>query len=403
MKRTYKYYLKLTKSQKQKLESILKNCHWLYNHLLEQFRVRDKNQQKQLTEYPLINSLPKIKESYPFLKQVHSSNLQEISKSVYKVWQKYRELKKLDPEKKYPKFKPLHRYNSFTYSQPIEKISCGYKIDNSPLTKKKENKKLRLVLGQQNHHNVYLELKMTMERNIDSEIKILTIIRKNRRYYACFSCNEIETKPLPKVNQKVGIDVNLNKKSYITLSNGTKYKHPQHYKKVEEKLQDKNRILSRKTKKSNNWKDAKFQLAKKWEKVVNQFKHYSYQVANELVKNYDNIAIENLRIDKMVKNHRLAKSIQQARWGILFQVLAEAAEIATRQLVRVNPRNTSQTCSDCGELAQEKLTLNQRIFRCWNCELELDRDVNSARNILNIAIKENKFDQNLPLNKENNF
>jgi len=108
------------------------------------------------------------------------------------------------------------------------------------------------VLGQQNHHNVYLELKMTMERNIDSEIKILTIIRKNRRYYACFSCNEIETKPLPKVNQKVGIDVNLNKKSYITLSNGTKYKHPQHYKKVEEKLQDKNRILSRKTKKSNN-------------------------------------------------------------------------------------------------------------------------------------------------------
>jgi putative transposase len=119
--------------------------------------------------------------------------------------------------------------------------------------------------------------------------------------------------------------------------------------------------------------------------VVNQSKHQTYQIANELVKDYDKIAIENLNIASMLKNNKLAKSIQQARWGILFKVLAEAAEIVTRQLVRINPYNTTQTCSDCGEQSQEKVKLNQRIFKCFNCEIKLDRDINSARNILNFA------------------
>lgn len=82
------------------------------------------------------------------------------------------------------------------------------------------------------------------------------------------------------------------------------------------------------------------------------------------MRGYDNIAIEDLKIENMIKNPNLAKSIQQARFGILFQVISEAAEIATRKLVRVNPKNTSQTCSDCGKKAQVKVKLNQRIFRC---------------------------------------
>ena len=87
----------------------------------------------------------------------------------------------------------------------------------------------------------------------------------------------------------------------------------------------------------------------------------------------------------MVKNKNLSKLIQQAKWGILFKSIFEAAEIATRRLVKVNPYFTSQICSGCEELAKQKLTLQQRIFKCWSCLLELDRDVNAARNILKRA------------------
>jgi putative transposase len=91
-----------------------------------------------------------------------------------------------------------------------------------------------------------------MEKNIQGDIKTLTIKRKNGRYYACFSCDEIQSQPLPKANQNIGIDVNLNKQSYITLSNGKKYKHPDTYKKNERKLIETQQKLNRKTKGSKN-------------------------------------------------------------------------------------------------------------------------------------------------------
>jgi len=66
-----------------------------------------------------------------------------------------------------------------------------------------------------------------------------------------------------------------------------------------------------------------------------------------------------------------------------------------RQLVKVSPYNTTQKCSNCSELAKEKVKLDQRVFKCWNCKEELDRDVNSARNVLDRAIAENRFGVNL--------
>ncbi|CAJ0829303.1 4389_t:CDS:2, partial [Entrophospora sp. SA101] len=305
---------------------------------------RDQKREKQPTEYQLINSLPQIKKEHEFLKEVHSTNLQE----------------------KYPNFKPHHRYHSLTYSQPIDHIrGCGYKLNNSLLNKKKEVRKLKLALGQQNHHNVYLEMKLTMERNFEGNAKTLAVKRKNDRYYALFICDNIPLKQLPKTNQNIGIDVNLNKKSFITLSNGKKYKHPQHYKRFERRIKEADRNLSNKI-----------------------------QVANELVKDYDNIVIEDLKITNMIKKCNLAKSIQQARWGVLFKAISDKTEIVGRRLVKVSPYNTTQTCSDCGEIVINKVKLNQRMFKCFSCRFELDRDINSARNVLNRAKYE--FDQSSP-------
>ncbi|KLL05233.1 MAG: transposase IS605 [Mycoplasmataceae bacterium RV_VA103A] len=385
MKRAFKYKLiNLGKRNQSIIDKHLKICCWLHNYLLKHLRKKDKNGEKKIIEYQLVKLITEIKKERPFLKEVHSTTLQEIAKQVYKIWNHNEELKKLDSKKGYPNFKPLHRYNSLIYPQSIDKSSCGYKIDNSPLFKKRENRELKLTLGRQ-EKNVYLTVRIRMERSFQGNCKTLTIKRKNSKFYALFSCENIPLKILPLTGKKVGVDVNLEKKSYITLSNGKKYKHPNFYKKSEKGIKEASRNLSKKVEGSQNWKEAKLQLAKKWEKMVNQFKHEVHQITNELVRNYDEMAIENLKIRNMVRNRNLSKSIQQARWGILFKSIAEKTEIVARQFIRVNPHNTSQTCSNCNNLAEEKLELSNRTFYCQYCQFELDRDINSARNILNRA------------------
>ncbi|KLL03749.1 MAG: transposase IS605 [Mycoplasmataceae bacterium RV_VA103A] len=233
IKRTFKYQLiNLSKTTTNKLEQNLEISCQFHNYLLKEFRDRDKRGEKQPTKYELINSIVQIKEDNPIFRQVHSTTLQEISKQVHGIWKKNEELKKLDPKKKHPNFKPTHRYNSFTYSQPIEKSSCGYKVDNVPLSEKVENRKLKLSFGKINNRYCQFIINIRMERNIEGDIKTLTIKRKNNKYYTLFSCDNIQTKSLPLTGKIVGMDVNLNKKSFITLSNGVKYKHPKHYKKL---------------------------------------------------------------------------------------------------------------------------------------------------------------------------
>src|SRR5437868_6217904 len=129
MKRTFKYKLELNKKTTTTIDQTLKTCCWLYNFLLEGFRTRDKNNQKQLSERQLQDSLPQIKKKYEFLKEVQSHILQNVAKRAYKTWQDYKNLKRLNPKKKYPNFKPHYRYNSLIYSQPINKVGCGYKVD----------------------------------------------------------------------------------------------------------------------------------------------------------------------------------------------------------------------------------------------------------------------------------
>jgi len=89
-----------------------------------------------------------------------------VVKWVYEIWTNNKKLKKFNPKKGYLNFKRIHRYNSFTYSQSMNKSSCGYKLDNTSITKKRENKKLKLTLGRQNNKNVYLTVRIRMERNI---------------------------------------------------------------------------------------------------------------------------------------------------------------------------------------------------------------------------------------------
>ena len=125
-------------------------------------------------------------------------------------------------------------------------------------------------------------------------------------------------------------------------------------------------------------------LAVQYERVSNQRRDFAYKTARRLVNKYERIIVEDLKISNMVRNRHLSKSIGDAGWGILRNALTYMAKLSEGVMASVDPRNTSQLCSGCGEYVPK--TLDVRIHICPSCGLVLDRDVNAARNILRKGI-----------------
>jgi putative transposase len=256
----------------------------------------------------------------------------------------------------YPRFQGKNRYDSFTYPQ------LGFKIEGKFLKLSK--------IG---------NVRVKLHRQIEGKIKTCSIKRKNGKYYACFSC-EVEAKPAS-TNKRVGVDLGV--KHLAVTSDEEYFDHPKYLRKSERKLKWLQRMVSRRKKGSNRWRKAALMLAKCHEYIANQRKDAAHKISRYLVDNYDWIVFEDLNIRGMVKNHQLAKSIADAGWRMLVQFTAYKAEWAGKQVMEVDPRNTSQVCSKCSRIV--KKTLKERTHRC-SCGYVADRDVNAARNILHQAI-----------------
>jgi putative transposase len=120
-------------------------------------------------------------------------------------------------------------------------------------------------------------------------------------------------------------------------------------------------------------------LAKAHQTVRRQRVDFHHKTALALVRENDTIYHENLQPANMVKNHHLAKSINDAGWGVFLTILTYKAAWAGRRIVAVNPAYTSQRCSGCGEVVEKGLSV--RWHRCPVCGTSLHRDHNAARNI----------------------
>ncbi|MFK7697582.1 RNA-guided endonuclease InsQ/TnpB family protein [Paenibacillus sp. HJGM_3] len=203
---------------------------------------------------------------------------------------------------------------------------------------------------------------------------------KNGRYYACLSC-EVEAQPLPKTNRHAGVDLGV--RQLAATSDGQVFAAPKYLRNCEAKLKRQQKNVSRKQRGSNRRCKAVMVLARQHEHVANQRKDYAHKISRRLVNMYDLIAFEDLNVQGMARNHHLAKSIADAGWNALIQFVTYKAESAGRQVVRVDPRHTSQHCSVCNKIV--KKTLAERVHHCPHCSTTLDRDVNAAINILRRA------------------
>ena len=239
---------------------------------------------------------------------------------------------------------------------------------------------------------------MNLSRPIEGKIKTIAIHRDNcGEWWVCFSCI-VDAKKYPEpFKGKVGIDVGLKHFCVDSDPDSQPIANPRYYRKLKAKLRRQQRVVSRRKKGSNRRRKAVKRLAKTHRQIANMRLDFLHKVANHYVLNYSEIHVEALKIRNMVKKRHLSLSIQDASWGLFFELLGNkaaepqalarlralrlrTASIAGRQLVKVNPRGTSQKCSGCGEIVPKSLAV--RIHRCKICGLDIDRDENAARNIL---------------------
>lgn len=356
MRKTYKYRLLPTKSQVLKLNWTLDMCRILYNSCLLDRKNHYEQTGKGLTRIRQQEILKANKERIESLNDIHSQVLQEVLLRVDRAFQDFfRRLKEKNGKTGYPRFKGEGRYDSITYPQ-----EPGFQLTEQGLKLSK--------IG---------TIKLKKHREINGEIKTCTIKEEIDKWYVCFS---VEYEPITKpISEKaIGIDVGIN--SFAVLSDGEVIDNPKCLLKSEQRLIQKQRQLSQKKKGSNNRKKAGVKVAKLHRKVRNQRFDFHHKVSRKVVDTYGFIAVEDLNIQGLVRNHHLAKSISDAGWGQFLSYLQYKAEEAGVQIEKVSPHYTSINCSVCGEPVNK--TLAQRIHRCPFCNVVLNRDLNAAHNIL---------------------
>ena len=361
MLKTYKYRLYPTKKQIEKLEWTLETCRILYNSCLVDRNRHYEQTGKGLSRIDQQKILVQDKKNIEYLTNIHSQVLQDVLFRVDKAYKAFfRRLKEKSGKAGYPRFKQMSRYDSITYTQ------SGFEIING-----------KVKLSKIGH------IKLKLHRSINGIIKTCNIKKEIDKWYVCFSVEyEPIRKPIP--DKQIGIDVGI--KSFAVLSDGKTIDNPKYLIQAEERLIKKQKRLSYKKKGSNNRKKARISVARAHKRVSNQRKDFQHKVSREIVNNYGYIAVEDLQIKNMVRNHNLSKSIHDAGWGQFVSFLTYKAEEAGCYVEKVNPRNTSKKCSVCGYIHKE-MTLSVREWTCPICYTEHDRDENASVNILNKTIR----------------
>ncbi|WP_432923358.1 RNA-guided endonuclease InsQ/TnpB family protein [Microbispora sp. CA-135349] len=235
-------------------------------------------------------------------------------------------------------------------------------------------------------------------RPVRGRVKTISIKREGSRWYVILSCEDVPAQPLPATGAAVGIDMGV--ALLITTSDGEPLANPRPLASSAGRLAAAQRALARKKRGSKRRLKAAARVAALHAKVGRQRRDTAHKAALALVRAYDVIVHEDLRIANMTRSASgtieapgrnvaaksgLNRSILDAGWGVFLRVLADKAESAGRELIAVNPANTSRICSRCGHCAKDN-RLAQAEFACTACGHTAHADVNAAINILRAGL-----------------
>jgi putative transposase len=358
MKTAYKFRMYPNKQQEAQLDVTLETCRHLYNTALADRKYCHEQEGISRSYEDQAATLTLEKKDGRW--QVFSQVSQDVLKRVDKAFKAFFRRVKAGEKPGYPRFKGVGWYKSFTYPQ------VGFKLEGSKLTLSK--------IG---------SVRIFQHRDIEGKIKTCTIKKDHLgHWYATIVSDVVD---VPQVEPKIALGVDVGLKSLVALSTGDTIQYPRYYVQSQAKLAVAQRNLSRKKNGSANRRKAKIKVAKISQRVQYLRDEFLHQVSRKLVDSADLIVFENLNIQSMLTNHNLAKHIQDHAWGKLIRFTQSKAAKAGKVVELVDARYTSQKCFQCGIIVPK--TLAERVHRCPNCGLEMDRDINASLNIRTLGLR----------------
>ncbi len=357
-RKSYKYKLRPTPEQERQLDRTLMLCRHVYNAAIGEWREAWRKRGVSVNYYQQKAELPGIKEAMPEYAEVNSQVLQDVVLRVERAFQAFFRRVKSGETAGYPRFQGRNRYHSFTYPQ-VGEHGCA-RLDNGFLVLSK--------IGR---------VAVRWSRPLEGTPKIVTISHEADGWYVIFSCADVPIQPLLPTGRETGIDVGL--KVFLITAEGEAVENPRPYRRGEKQLAKASKRVSRRKKGSKRRRKAVGMLQRAHQTVKRQRLDFHHKTALNLLRQYDTIYLEDLRVANMVRNRRLAKSISDVGWAQFRTILEAKAACAGRRVVAVPPASTSQDCSGCGERIPKSLSVRTHV--CTSCGLVLDRDENAARNI----------------------
>lgn len=356
MLKAFKYKLLPTNSQIVLINKHIGSARFVYNLALEVKQSAYAGNRVNLSCFDLIKQLPDLKKECTWLKEVNSQSLQQPIGNLDKAFTRF-----FKGQSDFPKFKKKSSSGSFSVPQFV----C---LNANKLIIPKFKEGISIII----------------HRPIKGVIRQATISRTpTGKYFVSILCDTGEAaKKAKPIKEKTTIGIDLGIKNFIVSSDGQTFDNPKFLRKAQSRL----KFVQRKFSKYKG-KRTRHRLSVLHEKVANQRKDFLHKVSTQLIKNHDSIAIEDLQVSNMLKNHKLALSIADAGWGMFVNFLKYKAEWYGVNILKIGTfEPSSKTCSNCGSV-NNGLTLKDRKWTCNSCSISHDRDKNAAINIKKFALK----------------
>ncbi len=356
--RAYRYRFYPTLEQEELLRRTLGCVRLVYNKALHtrtagwyerQERIDYKQTSGMLTQW-------KKQEDLQFLNEVSSVPLQQGLRNLQKAFTNF-----WAGRAKYPNFKKKRNGGSAEFTRAAFRWKDG-----------------QLWLAKCSE-----PLPVRWSRTLPANCEPCTVtvrLEPSGRWFVSMLVDDHTVKPLREAGKAIGLDAGIT--SLITTSDGEKITNPKHFKRLRYKLRQAQKKLSRRVKGSNNREKARLEVARIQATIADSRKDFLHKLTTRLVRENQTIAVEDLSVKNMVKNHKLAQAIADASWSELVRQLEYKCQWYGRTLVKIDRWfPSSKRCGHCGHIV-EKMPLNVREWTCPECGTHHDRDINAAKNIL---------------------
>ena len=370
MLRAVKIRLYPNKTQEQTLNKVLGCYRFVYNQMLalkQNAYKTDKTNLKVTDLSKWFHGTLLKKDEYSWLKEQNTKVMKQAIRQMLSAYDKF-----FKQHNGFPKFKSKKDKQSALF--PYEAISKHntFETRHISLTTPLKNIKFRCS-------DLYFSRLQKYNKNIRSATLSKT---KSGNFFLSIliEMEDTELKRFEHTNEQVGIDLGV--KDFVITSDGEVFENKHFFKKEEKKIKKLQKQLSKKVKGSNNRKKAQVRIAKLFERITNKKDAYIHYVTNELLIYFDTIFMEDLNVQGMLRNHHLAKAIQEVGFYKFKETLLNKALVNDKQVVFIDRfYPSSKTCSVCG-YKKKDLRLSDREWVCPKCGTKHDRDINAAVNIL---------------------